>query len=151
MSTAPTGSRKPELDAAQVCLHFSWLQWHKLPWVTAAQHLLQQQLCAVLLPRSVAALSAGRMVPAGLKGNTMAPWCVYFFLICFPLGKVSGMSNAVLHLDQYSRCLQDCKICEAEQPVICSLLIWLLLLSVVYSSSRQDRFAAIKVLQLTYF
>lgn len=57
MSRAPTRSRKPVLDAAQVCLHFSGLQWLKLPWVTAAQHVLQQQLCAMLLPRSVCFVS----------------------------------------------------------------------------------------------
>lgn len=91
------------------------------------------------------------MVPAGLKGSTMSPWCVHFFLICFPLCKISGSSDAILHLDRYSRYLQDCKTSEAEQPLICPLLIWLLLLSVVYSSPRQDRSAAIKVLQLTYF
>lgn len=76
---------------SRICFHFPGLHWHKLPWVPAAQHLLQQQLCAVLLPRRVSASSAGWMVPAGLKGNTMAPQCVQFFLICFSLCKISGI------------------------------------------------------------
>lgn len=44
----------------------------------------------MLLPRRGSASSAGGMVPAALKGNTVAPRCVQFFLISFSLCKISG-------------------------------------------------------------
>lgn len=130
---------------SRTCLHFPGLHWHELPRLPGAQHLLQQQLCAVLLPRRVSASSAAWIVPAGLKGNTMCPILCNLFLI---MQNFRRMSNAIIDLDRFSRCLRDCKI-----PETVGLPVWLLLLflSVVYSSPCQDRFAAIKVLQLTYF